>query len=118
MPEDLHPDDKAAQWQFVRLKTEWVWRKLRVDGTLVCASGSDFRDYAFAVNDAINHGFRPSRDYWAIVTHIGTTHFRKGERPAFVPNRDGDPFPPLEGTRPTAGPEGTARIASKSRAEQ
>ena len=118
MPADSHPDDKGAQWQFIRLKTEWVWRKLGADGTLRTASGGDFRDYAFAVNDAINHGFRPRQDYWAIVTDIGTTHFRKGEMPAFVPRRDGDPFPPLERRQPGTGPAATARTSSTSRTEQ
>lgn len=102
MSTDRSPQEKAAQWQFVRRQTTWVWRKLRVDGTLDNASGKEFPDYAFAVNDAINHGFHPRQDYWTIVTNLGTTHFRRGDTPAFVPHKDGDPFPPPDPPRPPA----------------
>ena len=119
MSADLRPDEKAAQWQFVRQKTEWVWRKVKADGTLDSMSGKDFRDYAFAVNDAINNGFHPRQDYWLIVTELGTTHFRRGQMPAFVPHNDSDPLPSLDLLKPAAEAAGTKKSSSsKSGAEQ
>lgn len=85
MSTDKEPARKATQWQFIREgSSSWSWRKLQVDGGLETVSDQSFQDYAFAVNDAINHGFRPRRDYWLIETEFGVTHFHAGEPPAFV----------------------------------
>ena len=112
------PEEKAAQWQFLRQSEAWVWRKLRADGTIVSASGKDFGDYAFAVTDAINHGFRPRKDYWLIDTDLGTTHFRHGEMPVFISRKDGDAAPrPDNPQRAPSQPEAQAS-ASNSRVEQ
>jgi hypothetical protein len=83
---------KAQQWQFISQESKWTWRRLHADGGVESISARHFRDYAFAVNDAMNNGFHPKQDYWLIVTEIGTTHFRSGQKPAFVPRKDGEPF--------------------------
>lgn len=110
-------DKRAIQWQFIRQDPGWTWRKMLADGTLDRVSAGEFPDYAFAINDAINQGFRPRRDYWVIITENGTTHFRSGQPPAFVPRKDGTPFPPPAASRrATRKPDGGA-LPSKSGAE-
>ena len=86
---------KLVQWQILNQDGKWTWRRLYIDGGLDAVSAREFRDYAFAVNDAVVHGFRPRKDYWLIVTDIGSTHFRFGQPPVFIPRKDGEIFPPL-----------------------
>ena len=97
--DDMTPRYSAAQWQFVRRSDKWVWRQLLADGTVDSMSALSFQDYAIAVNDALRHGFSPSRNHWSIVSDFGVTHFEVGQPPVFIPMRDADPSSPV----PAAG---------------
>ena len=106
----------TVQWQFVKQSDQWVWRCLLADGTVDNMSALSYRDYAVAVNDAIRHGFSPSRHHWSILTATGITHFEVGRPAVFIPARDVDlPSSGLE--RQQDMPE-SKRTEKKSDAEQ
>ncbi len=82
-PEITH---SPVNWAFIlHDENQWIWRQLRIDGSIELHSSSQFPGFGVAVVDAIKHGFSPKEQHWVMTNKTGTTHFHPGNKPIFIP---------------------------------
>jgi hypothetical protein len=77
----------------------WTWRVLGPAGNLE-ATSEPHMNYGAAVTNAIQHGFLPSSDHWAVITRAGVTRFE--------PAGTSRPHGRLERAQPGASIDGKA----------
>jgi hypothetical protein len=72
-------------------RPQWVWRTTAADGSTINRSGT-FDTYGKAIIDALQHGFRPTEDSWAIETDQSIAKFGNGQQKVFTPKINGKPI--------------------------
>lgn len=108
------------RWWFTeyskQVPARWTWRVLSGDGTIDQQSG-EFESYGMAVRDAINRGFQPSRDHWAIETTVTVTHFHHGSDSVVILKGDRHPLiqapAALRSTKPSATRKRLLQVAGR-----
>lgn len=81
------PDDKRipVAWAFIlHDENQWIWRQLRIDGSIEFHSSSRLPGFGVAVVDAIKHGFSPKEQHWVVTNKTGTTHFHPRRKPISI----------------------------------
>jgi hypothetical protein len=75
-----------ADWKFTQRmegsRLTWTWRRSSADGSN--AVSRDFPNYAVAVIDAIQSGFRPREQPYLVESIACTVRFIPGRRPVTV----------------------------------
>lgn len=76
-----------ATWRFIERvesrRQSWCWQRLASDGGVLFAS-PEFANYAKAVVDAVQNGFKPAEMPYVVETMGLGVHFAPGQKPVYV----------------------------------